>query len=280
MSNVSIYDKNWMDLVFEGKNKAYGAYQLRQNSSRTTFMALLLGILCFASIAGVITLISSFTTADVIDKPALPDVIHVTKVYIAPKKLEPKKQKLVLPLRKEKVKEKVTTKELVHPTVVRQEDKPDDITENKNMKEHQPDTDVKGQGTIASTLPISPGGEGSGKGKGMEGDGKSSGTVNTTNELDVMPEFPGGIKEFQKYISRNIDKPDMDESMPSITAIVSFVIEKDGGLSDIKVLRSNDKDLEKAAVKVLKSLHTKWKPGMKDGDYVRTLYIQPIRIAL
>jgi protein TonB len=280
MSNVSIYDKNWNDLVFEGKNKTYGAYQLRQDSSRTTFLALLLGILCFASIAGVITLISSFTTADAINKPVLPDVIHVTKVYIAPKKLEPKKQKLVLPLRKEKVKEKITAKELINPKVVKKEDKPDDVAENKNVKPQQPDTDVKGQGTVVTTLPITTGGDATGKGKGTEGDTKSPGTVNTTNELDVMPEFPGGIKEFQRYISRNIDKPDMDESMPSITAIVSFVIEKDGGLSDIKVLRSNDKELEKAAVKVLKSLHTKWKPGMKDGDYVRTLYIQPIRIAL
>jgi len=280
MSNVSIYDKSWMDLVFEGKNKTYGAYQLRQDRSQTTLLAFFLGILCFASIAGIIILISSFTTADVIAKPDLTDVLHVTKVYVAPKKLEPKKQKLVLPIRKEKVKEKVTTKDLVHPTLVKKEDKPDDVAENKNVKAHQPDTELNGQGTVTTTLPTSTVGDVPGAGKGTGSDAASATTVNTTNELDVLPEYPGGIKEFQRYISRNIDKPDMDENMPSITAIVSFVIEKDGGLSDIKVLRSNDKNLEKAAVKVLKSLRTKWKPGMKDGDYVRTLYIQPIRIAL
>lgn len=282
MSNVSIYDKSWMDLVFEGKNKTYGAYQLRQDRSQTTLLAFFLGILCFASIAGIIILISSFTSADGIAKPDLTDVLQVTKVYVAPKKLEPKKQKLVLPLRKEKekVKEKVTTKDLVHPTLVKKEDKPDDVTENKNAKAQQPETELSGQGTVSTTLPTSTGGTTAGTGKGTGSDAASSSTVNTTNELDVLPEYPGGIKEFQRYISRNIDKPDMDENMPSITAIVSFVIEKDGGLSDIKVLRSNDKDLEKAAIKVLKSLRTKWKPGMKDGDYVRTLYVQPIRIAL
>ena len=44
MSNVSIYDKSWLDLVFDGKNKEYGAYQLRQQNPRTTLMALFMGI--------------------------------------------------------------------------------------------------------------------------------------------------------------------------------------------------------------------------------------------
>ncbi|MFM2214365.1 MAG: hypothetical protein RL427_1628, partial [Bacteroidota bacterium] len=278
MSNVSIYDKNWMELVFEGKNKAYGAYQLRRDNSRTTLMAFLLGILLFASIAGVIILVSSFTTADVINKP-LPDVIRVTKVYLNPKKIEPKKKVVVLHQNKEQVKEKVISKDLVNPTIVKKEDHPEDITENKNIKEHQPETDIKGTtGVGPATLIPSDGADG-GKGKGVV-ERKDGDDVNKTTELDVMPEFPGGIKEFQKYISRNIDKPEIDESKESITAIVSFVIEKDGGLSDIKVLRSNDADLERAAVKVLRSLHTKWKPGIKDGVFVRTLYIQPIRIAL
>jgi protein TonB len=278
MSNVSIYDKNWMELVFEGKNKAYGAYQLRRDNSRTTLMALLLGILFFASIAGVIILVSSFTTGDVIKEP-LPDVIHVTKVYLTPQKIEPKKKVVALHQRKEKVKDKVLTKDLVNPTIVKKEDHPEDVTENKNTKEHQPETDVKGTNGVGPATLIPSDGEDGGKGKGLA-EQKGGEGVNKTTELDVMPEFPGGIKEFQKYISRNIDKPEIDESKESITAIVSFVIEKDGGLSDIKVLRSNDADLERAAVKVLRSLHTKWKPGIKDGVFVRTLYIQPIRIAL
>jgi len=279
MSNVSIYDKNWMDLVFEGKNKTYGAYELRQNNARTTLMALFLGIFLFASLAGVIILVSSLTTADAINEPVLPEVIHVTKVYIAPKKIEPKKKVVALAKRKEKVTEKVVSKDLIHPTLVKKEEHPDEVTENKNLKEQQPETDPKGTAGVGLTTPLPT--EGGNEGKGKEtAERKDEGGVNKTTELDVMPEFPGGIKEFQKYISRNIDKPEVDESKESITAIVSFVIEKDGGLSDIKVLRSNDADLERAAVKVLRSLRTKWKPGIKDGAFVRTLYIQPIRIAL
>ena len=47
MSNVSIYEKNWIDLVFEGKNKAYGAYQLRQENSKTSLFALIGGVVFF-----------------------------------------------------------------------------------------------------------------------------------------------------------------------------------------------------------------------------------------
>ena len=60
MSNVSIFEKKWIDLVFEGKNKAYGAYQLRQQSSRTTLTAFFVGLLFIGSISGLGLLLSSF----------------------------------------------------------------------------------------------------------------------------------------------------------------------------------------------------------------------------
>ena len=65
MSNVSIYEKNWIDLVFEGKNKAYGAYQLRQENSRTTLFALFIGVLFLISVSGLGMLLSSFSNEKV-----------------------------------------------------------------------------------------------------------------------------------------------------------------------------------------------------------------------
>ena len=62
--------------------------------------------------------------------------------------------------------------------------------------------------------------------------------------------------------------------------MVSFVIEKDGSMSDIKVLRNPGYGLDKEAVRVLKSLKTKWKPGVKDGQFVRTQYTLPIKIQM
>ena len=61
---------------------------------------------------------------------------------------------------------------------------------------------------------------------------------------------------------------------------VSFVIEKDGSMTDIKVLRNPGYGLDKEAIRVLKALKTKWKPGVKNGKYVRTQYTLPIKIQM
>lgn len=60
MSNVSIYGKNWIDLVFEDRNKAYGAYQLRQENPRTTLIAFFSGVLFLFSLIGLWLFFSSF----------------------------------------------------------------------------------------------------------------------------------------------------------------------------------------------------------------------------
>ena len=70
MSNVSIYEKNWIDLVFEGKNKAYGAYQLRLENSKTSLIAFLSGITFFLAVIGGGLFLTSFDDAP-IDGPVI-----------------------------------------------------------------------------------------------------------------------------------------------------------------------------------------------------------------
>ena len=60
MSHVSIYEKNWIDLVFEGKNKAYGAYQLRQENTKTSLIAFIGGITFMLSLIGGGLMLTSF----------------------------------------------------------------------------------------------------------------------------------------------------------------------------------------------------------------------------
>ena len=98
--------------------------------------------------------------------------------------------------------------------------------------------------------------------------------------LDRLPEYPGGIKKFYEYVGNNFEKPDIEEHLNGISVIMSFVIEKDGAMSSIKVLRSSDKNLEKEAIRVLRSLKVKWTPGYKDGEKIRTLYTLPIKVTL
>ena len=275
MSNVSIYDKSWIDLVFDGKNKAYGAYQLRQQNSRTSLLAFLTGIGSITGIVVIGMLISSFNSTTVINCPTEPvimDSIHVTEVVL------PEKETIAEPntgaeAPTAEVKPNLFTNFIPVETPLATNNVPvtPDITPQTGSTSNEGSENGSATGTATAT------GTGTdtstGTGQGTEGNN----TVTTTNLLDVMPEFPGGIDAFHKYISRNIESPESEDNT-TVNAIVSFVIEKDGSLTDIKVLRSTNKDLERAAIKVLRALKTKWKPGVKDGQYVRTLYVQSIKV--
>lgn len=97
--------------------------------------------------------------------------------------------------------------------------------------------------------------------------------------VEKMPEFPGGEKKMNKFIQKNIIYPPKArlEGRGGISYI-TFVVEKDGSLSDIKVLKgaSGGTDLDEEALRVIKSM-PKWKPGKQNGKKVRAVYNLPIR---
>ena len=90
MSRVSIFEKKWLDLVFEGKNQEYGAYKLRQDSTKTTIIAFFSGILFLGFVSGMGMLLSSFGAKPVIlPEEPLNDSIIVVK-YVEPLVEKPK----------------------------------------------------------------------------------------------------------------------------------------------------------------------------------------------
>jgi protein TonB len=97
--------------------------------------------------------------------------------------------------------------------------------------------------------------------------------------LDKLPEFPGGISKFYTYVGNNFEKQEIEGS-GSIQVFVSFVIERDGSMTDIQIKRDPSYGLGKEAIRVLKSLKTKWSPGMINGKAVRTGYNLPITVQM
>lgn len=271
MSNVSIFEKKWIDLVFEGRNQAYGAYQLRQENPKTALMALLSALFCIATVSGMVLLLSSYSNKPIPVAPVLPpDVIITVTNANFPKKEAPKKE--IVPLKKEEPKDILEKKELIDPKIVKANEKPDDVATNKENPVVTPEKEA-GNGT--STTPI-----GTSTGTGIEKTpvDNSYGT-STTVELDQLPEFPGGLNKFREYVGNNFEKPEID-NVAIVKVLMSFVIEKDGSMTDIKVLRNPGYGLDKEAIRVLKSLKTKWTAGIKDGKKVRTLYTLPISIKM
>jgi periplasmic protein TonB len=264
MSRLSIYETSWIDLVFENRNKEYGAYQLRRDSSKTTVMAFFSGILLIAAFGVILTLSNLFGKPIVAETNPIIDQPIILTAYLA----QPIKRKQ--PINTAQTKAPVEPK-VLQPMVV--SSTPDVIAEvpsNKDVLESHPSSSTQGGtginttiGIIESpTLPID--------------DGKG---INSTTALDKLPEFPGGINKFYTYVGNNFEKPEI-ESTNTYRIFVSFVIEKDGSMTDIRVIKDPGYGLGKEAIRVLKSLKTKWTPGIIGSKPVRTSYNLPITVQM
>lgn len=103
-------------------------------------------------------------------------------------------------------------------------------------------------------------------------------TIYNSAGIEVQPEFPGGNKILFTFISKNFKYTDeMKEKELKGRVVASFVVEKDGSLSDIKVIRSIGYGTEDEVLRILKSM-PKWIPGEQNGKKVRCSYVIPIMI--
>lgn len=98
--------------------------------------------------------------------------------------------------------------------------------------------------------------------------------------VERVPSFPGGIEAFYKFLSKNIVYPKAarDKNTQG-KVILSFIVERDGKLSDVKVARGIGDGCDEEAVRVIK-LSPAWKPGTQNGHTVRVAYSVPINFAL
>ena len=98
--------------------------------------------------------------------------------------------------------------------------------------------------------------------------------------VEQMPEFPGGMAELMKFLSKNIKYPTIaQENGIQGRVIVQFVVNQDGSIVDPVVMRSVDPYLDKEALRVISSM-PKWKPGMQRGKAVRVKYTVPVTFRL
>ena len=98
--------------------------------------------------------------------------------------------------------------------------------------------------------------------------------------VEVMPQYPGGQIAMLKYIMENIKYPEqaMKKGIQG-RVVVSFIVEKDGRISNVRLLRSVESSLDKEAVRVVKSM-PKWSPGKQNGKPVRVRFNVPVMFKL
>lgn len=101
-------------------------------------------------------------------------------------------------------------------------------------------------------------------------------SIYSTVGIDVKPEYPGGVNEFYKFVSKKY-RPPSDKYFKGGKLIVSFVIEKDGSYSNIKIIKDLGFGSGEEAIRVLK-LCKNWIPGEQNGQKVRCSYMLPIQL--
>ena len=282
MSKSNIYQDKWIDLVFENKNKEYGAYQLRHDSSKTALSALFMGLFLSASIATILFYSSKLlhtTTETTTSTPTIDDVIHVTDVNLkSNKEVLAQPEQLLAEAAASPATTVITQDQLTNPVVVTSNQAVQDIAKNsENTNSIVEPTATIGIGNSSANGSGTVLGSGSEVGTASSGSATSESTVMNSAVVDVKPTFPGGIEKFYKYVSSNFRQPDLDTDQV-FRIYVSFIVEKDGSMTNIRVLQDPGYGLGREAIRVLQSLKTHWSPGMVNSKPVRTAYNLPITV--
>lgn len=276
MAKIDLIDNSWVDLVFEGKNQAYGAYQLRKNTGKRNLMSLLVmfgigvAIAAFVAIKGVV---ENAMKQDV----AIEADIELQR--IADKKKEPEVKKREEPIVDKVEVEKVKSSVKFVPPVIKKDDevKPED--ELKSQEELSKTNtaigafDVKGNDEAAGEVL---------KAKEViaQPEPPKEEETKVFEVVEQMPSFPGGAGALMQYLGSNIKYPVVaEENGVQGRVVCTFVVEKDGSITDVRVVKSVDPSLDKEAVRVVKGM-PRWIPGKQNGAAVRVKYTVPVTFRL
>lgn len=263
---LDILKNQWVEIVFEGRNKLYGAYALRKSNRKTTVKALLIGAFFF-SLAVSAPLIISLIPKPSDEDNSIKD-IKLTTVKLPPKKVEPPKLNAPPPPPPPPAVDQV---KFVKPVVAKADEVVEEPPKIEEIKDKKTGTETI-KGDPDAVLTVAPAGTGPKTSQVVE---ESDDQVYSTAGIEVKPDFPGGMDKFYSFVGKNYRTPEEEGLKGKV--YVSFVVEKDGSLTDIKVLRDIGYGTGKEAIRVLQK-SPKWNPGIQNGKPVRVQYSLPITI--
>ena len=277
MAKIDLYDPKWVDMVFAGKNKEYGAYQLRKGTSGRNIKSLLILVIAAALVGGFLAW-KVIEQKQAEEQQAYMEAMELAKLQKQaekekkkPEKVQPKvEMKKEIPVARETQKftaPVIKKDELVkEENQVKQMDKLDDkVAVGTENKEGVKDRTVEAvRNDIAVAAPPPPPAP------------KPEVATKVFDVVEEMPSFPGGQGALMSYLASNIKYPVVaQENGVQGRVIVSFVVERDGSISDVRVARSVDPSLDREAQRVVKSM-PRWKPGKQNGSAVRVKYTVPV----
>jgi protein TonB len=268
MDSNKILNADILDIIFEGKNKEYGAYELRKSYNRRLVKAIL-GTSIIIVLLFVGYIVSNIQgggpkKAAVVDDVQLEDVQQEKKNEPPPPpppKVEPPKVEMA----------KFTPPKIVKDNEVKEEEKP---PEQEKLEDTKIGT-VNQEGTKDDGItapPVSDAGKGV-----VEAPKDNEDYDKTFTKVEIESEFPGGTAAWLRYLNKNLRYPD-DAVNNEIqgTVVVQFIVDKEGNVSDVQAIQGPDNGgLRDEAVRVIKK-SGKWTPAVQNGRQVKSYKKQPI----
>ena len=267
MEANKILSSDILDLVFENRNKTYGAYELRKTYNKRIITALLIT-------GGVALLIflASFIASNINASRAELDIKEVVLENIQqeeekkvepppppPPKVEPPKVEMTKFTPPKIVEDEEVKKEDIPPEVEKLEDTKIDVTSQEGIKDEGLAAPPPDEGKQVVEAP-------------KEDENK------IFEKVEVEAEFPGGLPAWRRYLERNLNaQVPSDAGAPtgSYTVVVKFIVDKTGSISDVKSLTSHGFGMEEEAVRAIKR-GPKWTPAIQNGRNVNAYRQQPI----
>jgi len=284
-SKLDIFKKEWLDVVFQGRNREYGAYELRKLSPKATNIGLVL-------IIAVVVLLSlpKVFNINLIPEKEIPPAPVITEVTMEDlDELEPpepeEEEILATEEQPQQIAQEPPAEDLIRfPDfeVTPKEKVKEEVAAQEEFKENKTPARITLKGTPGSKgVPTGEFGpkKVDGQVTGVEKGNPEGGNPDAIfSAVEVNPEPPGGMKAFIEWVGRTYVYPQsaIDNGAQGLVE-VSFVVERDGSLTDIQVKRDFGYGTGPAAVAVLKKAKN-WKPGVQNGRKVRVSYTLPIRL--
>lgn len=269
MNQDTILQSNLLDIIFENRNKAYGAYTLRKAYTKRLMLALL-GMIVIAVLFSLLVLFTK--------KSIVVFVQPIPNIFIPDKTVtefhprlnsENKNVAKILPAKKIPVIER-----------------PPEIVASININK-LPATPQEIQqslkGAIVSEINVQSNVDGSGDGV-LNGNAGTLTLVKSTKpttsdvleEAEIMPQYPGGIKALLAFLKKNIHSPADVEEGEEVSVKIKFVVNYRGSVESFNIVQSGGDVFDKEVIRVLKKMPL-WIPGKNNGENVSVYYIVPVK---
>ena len=278
MSQIDLIDNRWSDLMFENRNKEYGAYVLRRQTTARNIKSIITVLILFALV--MVYMVAKNAYDDYQAKhQAQTQVTELTALQEQKKEAKVERKEVVKQEKIEQVVEKVKSSIKFTAPVIKKDDEvrpedemksQDEIMNSKvavgfaNVIGNDENGEVLKAKEALVTEPVKP----------KEEENK------VFDVVEQMPSFPGGMSALMAYLQKSIKYPPVaEENGIQGRVICTFVVERDGSVTDVRIAKSVDPSLDKEAQRVVSAM-PKWIPGKQNGQSVRVKYTLPVTFRL